>query len=205
MTKSPSTSPPLRARISPELTAGILVLFVTLPLSLFLVVRASAFTAQSPLSSPSPSEAASIALASVAPTPTAPPSPTPTATPAPNITTIRNALLINDRLAAARSSLLEMLAERPVSAASIAEELRDINVAINAGQSYASALTTSPETKQIGRQLLEVYDAIHKASVDTLAVSLQETGAYVQGAREIVRDLANLREPDRDLQDLAGG
>jgi hypothetical protein len=114
-------------------------------------------------------------------------------------------LLIDERLTQARSSLLEILADKPVDVGALAEELRDVNVTINAGQPYASALTTTPQTERAGRQLLEVYDAVHEVSVTTLASSLRDTRAYVDGARQIVSTLSALRAPDRVLEGLAGG
>lgn len=201
MTRSPGAGPPLRARISPELTAGVLVLFVTVPVSLFLGVRASA---SSQPSAPTPSP--SIIVPSVVPTASATPSsPTPRHTAPPNIGTIQNALLIDERLTQARSSLLEILADKPVDVGALAEELRDINVTINAGQGYASALSAARQTERPGRQLLEVYDAVHEVSVATLASSLRDTRAYVEGARQIVSELSGLKAPDHDLQGLAGG
>jgi hypothetical protein len=168
--------------------------------SLLLVVRASA---SSQPSGPTPSP--SIVVPSVVPTASIRPSPTPRPTAPPNIGTIQNALLIDERLTQARSSLLEILADKPVDVGALAEELRDVNVTINAGQPYASALTTTPQTERAGRQLLEVYDAVHEVSVTTLASSLRDTRAYVDGARQIVSTLSALRAPDRVLEGLAGG
>jgi hypothetical protein len=200
VTRSPGAGPPLRARISPELTAGVLVLFLTVPVSLLLVVRASA---SSQPSAPTPSP--SIVAPSLVPTASIRPSPTPRPTTPPNIGTIQNVLLIDERLSQARSSLLEILADKPVDVGTLAEELRDINVTINAGQGYASALTATPQTERAGSQLLEVYEAVHEVSVATLASSLRDTRAYIDGARQIVSELSALKAPDRVLQGLAGG
>ena len=100
---------------------------------------------------------------------------------------------------------MELLGEDPVDAASIAAELRGINSTINSGRSYATVLAETRKTAPIGRALLDVYDAVHDLTVATLASSLQDTEAYKDGARKIVSNLAELRTPDRALEDLEEG
>lgn len=201
MTRKPSNELPLRARISPELTAGGLVVFLTIPVSLLLVTRAVAFTLPAFTLPPEATPVASIVEPPLTAAPSKPASTRSPTSPS-NPATIRAALGIERALAKARAELQTLVAEDPVSAGEIAAELRGINASVNAGRLYATSLARTPKTERIGRELLDVYDAVHELTIATLAHSLQDTDSYVEGARDVISTLGNLRTADRALEEL---
>jgi hypothetical protein len=147
-------------------------------------------------SSPTPAASVHLATPSIA-------TPAPDSMPSLTRSALTQAITVDDRLAAARSSLEAALAATPFSASDVAQILRSVSAdAVYAGQ-LAERISTWPDSAAIGQDLGAAYGAIHDSAAATLVASVRNEASYRAGARAMIVLIAALSTVDSRARDLA--
>jgi hypothetical protein len=123
--------------------------------------------------------------------------------PALNRSALVQAVLLNQRLAAARTDLQAALKASPFDSAGVADTLRDISANAVYGQEVASLVSTWGPGKPVGSDLGDLYDRIHRAASDALIPSVRLETAYRQSAKAMVTLLAGVKAIDDRARALA--
>ncbi len=176
----------IRALLAPEWVAAVLIGVIAI------AILASRTVASPPAVVPSASATASVR-----------PTTSPTMDPI-----VRNALLsalvVNQRLADQGSDLESVLGGDP-NGSDIADILRPMNTDVLTGQTAAERLIGSAATAALGKDLAALYDKIVTGNDATLGLSIQETKAYVDRARALVKRFADLPAIEDRIRDVLAG
>jgi hypothetical protein len=141
------------------------------------------------------------------PDPSTAPSGTPSNSDMPSLTAsaLVQAVTVNGHLAAAADALRAASTASPFDASEVAQILRTISADAVYGEGLATRLSGWPGSASVGSDLAAAYGAIHDVAAEGLTASVQNTAAYRESAKAMLRLLAGLGSVDQAAQALATG
>jgi hypothetical protein len=141
-------------------------------------------------------------LTSAAPLPSTAPVVDPTI-PTAAVSAIRQAALLNQRLADDAGRLAALLATSSPSSADLARVLRTLNANAAVGERIAPQVATWTDASALSASLATLYLEVGGTAREALASSLNNTAAYVDGSERMVDILARLAALDAEARPLA--
>ena len=123
--------------------------------------------------------------------------------PALNRSALTQAILVDERLAAASAALRAELAAARFDAVDVARILRRISADSVYGSGLASIVSGWAPAAQVGSNLQALYASVHEMAADALVPSVQLESEYRQAAKTMVALLAAAKPADDDARAFA--
>jgi hypothetical protein len=180
----------LRARVTPELLAGGLVIIVA-------VALAGALSLAQPVGT-EPASGGSTAVSTSKPTASATPAPTATV----DTKSVQAILVLNKRISEIATEAAAVQAAKPFNASDAAAVLRRLNATVTSARELAAALEREPRTAIVGSGLQTFYLGLKALSDKALKSSLSNAGAYRSALAEIPTRMSRLAALDQGLNSL---
>ena len=187
MTAGPSGTPgptPSRGALSPEGVGGLLAVGVVILAIVALIGPAGSATSGTVSGSPSPAPTSAGSSAGRSPGADASRPPGPTPTPIAWAPEAAALMLADEEVMERRDRLAAVDRDMPTS--EIATQLRAMNSALNFSMTVVDRLDRAGAPRALVTDTRQAHQAILDETFDTLDASIQDRGAFVDGAAQVV-------------------
>jgi hypothetical protein len=180
----------LSAIASPERIAGLLVAALAAIAAVILLVGPAMDAGSLPVGTARPSTAQGSQSTG----------PAGSALAEPDLAALRTAIALNDRLLGIADELEQELGEVAPNVGRLAESLRQANVAVVSGDAAIDRLVSDPATAEVGASVSEIHEDIRQEVGSTLANSLVNQPAYIDGSTAVLALIRSLEPVQAELE-----